>query len=481
METYVKSDATMIKMINKLNKLYFSATICLFLLFLPTVLYAQETTDKDNLDSLMKMASEAEKMEDCETAYNLYNSALGEVELLDTEKYKNKVKELRSVLTTKLYKLESCYKGCNPSERQKALFERAKLLSEEGQRKRMIQILRRMLIGKNEKCAFWKKVRSFLNTIPGEENINENADPCEVPDELKSEMNTAREEVKRLSQEILKYTKINSSTFSKKVDDLINFFRAIEESRLKIYQYREEFMDCDEVYKSLADDSNRLKSMYEQTRDIIVSGYKNIVSDMANKVANLKKQLKLKEEEIGQIKDEYTKLQTKLDALSQFNEQIFNDLFALANIESIKPTLESENKKLISSFENVNEIIKDERKVIEAIQQKYPEYFENGVNLEALKRKKFVVEKMSQMLERFKDAPYGQTIGFNKTLDELNATAKMMDLIIKNTKPKINSTSVLADNKWLVIVFILLVIIGTSSLVAGIILLKRRNKATDVQ
>lgn len=460
------------------NRFYLFTTISVLL---SIALHSYEATAEDSLDSLMRMAQEAEKIEDCETAYNLYNSALDQVELLDAEKYKDKIKELRSVITTKLYKLEPCYKSCNPSERQKSLFERARSLSEEGQRRRMIQILRRMLVGKNEKCAFWKKVRSFLNTIPGEENINENADPCDVSAELKSEMNAAREEVERLSQEVSKYTKIDSSKFSKKVDDIIDFLRALEESRLKIYQYREEFMDCDEVYKGLADDSNRLKVMYEQTRKIIVSGYRAMVAEMAGKVADLKKRLKLKDEELNQIRDEYTRLKRRFDELSQFNEQIFNDLFALANIESIKPTVESENKELVSSFEDVNEIIKDERRVMEAIRQKYPEYFENGVNLEALKRKRFVIEKMSQMFNRFKDAPYGQTIGFNKTLDELNATAKMMDSIIKNTNVKEGSSSPVVDTRLLIAAFTLLALIGVGLLITGIVLIKRRREPTYVQ
>ena len=100
-------------MINRISFIVFSS-----LVLFSFALYAEEAAEgSDSLDSLMKRASEAEKMEDCETAYNLYNSALGEVELMDAEKYKNKIKELRSVITTKLYKLEPCYKGCNPSER----------------------------------------------------------------------------------------------------------------------------------------------------------------------------------------------------------------------------------------------------------------------------------------------------------------------------------------------------------------------------
>ncbi|MGC8928696.1 MAG: hypothetical protein ACP5QK_12335 [Myxococcota bacterium] len=453
-----------------------SLSVFLFSIFL----YAQESEGTQSLDDFMKKAAEAEKMEDCETAYNLYNSALGEVELLDAEKYKNKIKELRSIITTKLYRLEACYKACNPSERQKALFERARALSEEGQKKRMVQILRRMLVGKNEKCAFWKKVRSFLNTVPGEENINENADPCEVSEDIRNEMNTAREEVKRLKQEITKYTNLKKGEFSKKVDQMVEFFRSIEESRLKIYQLREEFMDCDEVYKSLADDSNELKSMYEQTKDIIVSGYKGLVSQMAANVSKLKKQLKLKDEELGKMKDEYTKLKTKFDELSQFNEQVFNDLFALANIESLKPSAEMEGKEISSVFENVNEIIKDQKKVLEVMKQKYPEYFENGVNIEALKRKQFVVEKMSQMLARFKDTPQGQTIGFNKTLDELNATQKMMDSIIKNAKVKDESTPSADNSKLLIILIVALFIVGIVAIVSGIILMKRKKENTDV-
>ena len=463
-------------MINRISFVVFSS-----LVLFSFSLYAEEAAEgSDSLDSLMKRASEAEKMEDCETAYNLYNSALGEVELMDAEKYKNKIKELRSVITTKLYKLEPCYKGCNPSERQKTLFERAKSLSEEGQKKRMIQILRRMLVGKNEKCAFWKKVRAFLNTVPGEENINENADPCEVSEELKQEMNAAREEVKRLQGEITKYTNIKKGEFGKKVDDLVDFFKKIEEARIKVFQYREEFMDCDEVYKGLADDSNQLKSMYEQTKDVIVSGYKGLVSNLVANVSNLKKQLKIKNEEIEKMKDEYTKLKTRFDELSQFNEQIFNDLFALANIESIKPTVETEGKEYSAVFENVNEIIKDEKKVLEVMKQKYPEYFENGVNIEALKRKQFVVDKMSQILGRFKDSPQGQTIGYNKTIDELNATSKMMDSIIKNAKVKDEATINKTDSKWLMIALVLLIVVGVGAIVSGVILM-RRKRTKDVQ
>lgn len=464
-----------------IKKIFFFLSIFLIVITFTSISFAQESEGIKSIDDLMKKAAEAEKSEDCETAYNLYNSALGEVELLDAEKYKNKIKELRSVITTKLYKLESCYKACNPSERQRALFERAKSLSEEGQKKRMIQILRRMLVGKNEKCAFWKKVRAFLNTVPGEENINENADPCEVSDEIKNEMNMAREQVKKLQQEITKYTNLKKGEFTKKVDHIVEFFRSIEESRLKVFQLREEFMDCDEVYKSLADDSNELKSMYEQTKDIIVLGYKGLVSQMAANVANLKKQLKLKDEELNQIKDEYTKLKTKFDELSQFNEQVFNDLFALANIESLKPTAEMEGKEISTVFENVNEIIKDQKKVLEIMKQKYPEYFENGVNVEALKRKQFVVEKMSQMLSRFKDTPQGQTIGFNRTIDELNATQKMMDSIIKNAKVKDETVSTSGDSKILIILIVALFIVGIGAIVSGIILMRRKKESSDVQ
>jgi archaellum component FlaC len=463
-------------MINRISFIVFPS-----LVLFSFALYAEEAAEgSDSLDSLMKRASEAEKMEDCETAYNLYNSALGEVELMDAEKYRNKIKELRSVITTKLYKLEPCYKACNPSERQKALFERAKSLSEEGQRKRMIQILRRMLVGKNEKCAFWKKVRAFLNTVPGEENINENADPCEVSEELRQEMNAAREEVKRLQSEITKYTNLKKGEFSKKVDDLVDFFKKIEEARIKIFQFREEFMDCDEVYKGLADDSNQLKSMYEQTRDVIITGYKGLVSNLVASVSNLKKQLKMKNEELEKIKDEYTRLKTQFDELSQFNEQIFNDLFALANIESIKPTVEMEGKEYSAIFENVNEVIKDQKKVLELMKQKYPEYFENGVNIEALKRKQFVIDKMAQILGRFRDSPQGQTIGYNRTIDELNATSKMMESIIKNAKLKEETGIAKGESRWLVVALVLLVIIGMGAIISGIYLIRRKGSG-DVQ
>ncbi|MCX7959829.1 MAG: hypothetical protein N3B13_12370, partial [Deltaproteobacteria bacterium] len=170
----------------------------------------------------------------------------------------------------------------------------------------------------------------------------------------------------------------------------------------------------------------------------------------------------------------------KRQELSRFNEQIFNDLFTLANIESMKPTAEMEGKEIASVFENINEIVKDEKKVMEMMNQKYPEYFENGVNIEALKRKQFVVDKMSQLLSRFRDSPQGQTIGYNRTLDELNATSKMMDSIIKNAKVKEDAGGGKQDSKMLIILIVALFVAGAGAIVSGILLMRRKKESADV-
>lgn len=85
-----------------------------------------------------------------------------------------------------------------------------------------------------------------------------------------------------------------------------------------------------------------------------------------------------------------------------------------------------EGRRIEQPIEDVRAIIHSEKKVLETLAARYPEYFKDGVNLEGLKRKKLVLEKLAQIMKRFGSRP-DQRIGYSRAMAELDATIAMMD------------------------------------------------------
>ena len=99
----------------------------------------------------------------------------------------------------KLDKLDDCYRACQPSGRQRSLFESAQGAKDRGETKRAVQIARKLLTGKNQRCVFWGGVKDFLAGLPNqaEELANDKVDPCEVTPEVQRDLDTARAAAKR--------------------------------------------------------------------------------------------------------------------------------------------------------------------------------------------------------------------------------------------------------------------------------------------
>ena len=97
-------------------------------------------------------------------------------------------------------------------------------------------------------------------------------------------------------------------------------------------------------------------------------------------------------------------------------------------------SVEVEGRRVEQPIEDVRALLSSEKKVLETLGNRYPEYFKDGVNVEGLKRKKLVLEKLQQMMKRY-GARSDQRIGYSRALAELDATLQMMDKAI-GTEPK---------------------------------------------
>ena len=91
-------------------------------------------------------------------------------------------------------------------------------------------------------------------------------------------------------------------------------------------------------------------------------------------------------------------------------------------------------------------LIQSEKKVLETLSARYPEYFKDGVNAEGLKRKRLVLEKLAQMMKRY-GSRSDQRLGYSRTMAELDATLAMMDKAIGVTPAKADKLAVAEPEK----------------------------------
>ena len=234
------------------------------------------------IERLLAEAAVAEKAEQCEAAYGKYQAAL---EKAGAVAEKARSAELESIAQNKLDKLDECYKACQPTGRQKGLFEAAKNAQVAGEPKRAVQIAKKLLVGKNDKCVFWAGAKDFLRTLPkqSEELDNLKVDPCEVTPEVQTAMEDARKAVKRQQSQLAELS-ADKSKLAQKLPELIELYQKLDATRQKVFELREEYLDCDSVYKPLVEDAGALRDTFERTQGTILGTYKTQLDGIAKRV-----------------------------------------------------------------------------------------------------------------------------------------------------------------------------------------------------
>jgi hypothetical protein len=287
-------------------------------------------------------------------------------------------------------------------------------------------------------------------------------------------MEEARASVKKQQEELEKLEKFKGKT--QKLPDMVSLFRDMDATRMQIFKYREDFLDCDEVYKPLAEDSTQMRESMNRAQDMVVTTYKSQVSSLTKKVKDYQNKLKERDAMLEVQGAELDKLKKQFDEITAFNEEIFNDLFNLVGTESIKFSTNVEGQKIDAPLQDIQALLANESKVMKTIQDKYPEYFKDGVNVEGLKRRKFVLEKMSQMMAKFGKRSQGSSLGYDRAMTEMDATIKMMDKTIAANEGK---------SQWgsLSLKYVLLIVVAAMAVTGGLVLLiarRRRPAGTDV-
>ncbi len=418
-------------------------------------------TTKD-VEALLADAAASEKGEQCEVAYSKYSAALDKAGRLAD---KARGAELESIADNKLEKLKECYTACQPSGRQRSLFESAQAAKERGEPKRAVQISRKLLTGRDQKCLFWGGVKQFLAGLPNqaEELANDKVDPCEVTPDVQKALDSAKADARRQSARLAELF-ADKGKLTKNLDELIELYRSLDGTRQRVFEMREEFLDCDAVYRPLVEDAGKLREVFEQSEGAILSTYKGQLDGLTRKLRNAGGVIAEKNKLLESSASEQERLKTQFDELGKFNEELYNDLFSLAGSEAISFTTQVEGRRIEKPMEEIRALIADEGKVISTLETKYPEFFKEGTNLDGLKRKRLVLEKIGQMLTKFGKAK-GDTHPSNaRALAEVEATVKMLDKAIaaKEGKPgeELSKKSDEGIPGWLIGVGVLAAIAG---------------------
>lgn len=381
----------------------------------------------NEVENLVKAAALLEKSDGCEAAWAKYKEAGDKVlQMRDHAR----AAQISAIVTNKMDKLQACFAACQPNEKQRELFGTAKE-SAEAEPHRAGRILKSLLVGRStDRCVFWSDARALLRTLPGQAEAldQDNADPCAVSPELQKAIAEARDAVKKERSAVadLNYER---SKLPAKVGELADLYRAMDQTRMLLVDLREGLMECDSLDKQLVGDSTGLKDSIGLAQEMVLGTYKDQLASMSRKVRAAQAQLSQKDDLLTTQIGEQEKLKKQLEGLSGLSEEVYNDLFSLTQAESVSFSVDVEGRRIEQPIEDMRALINSEKKVLETLSARYPEYFKDGVNLEGLKRKKLVLEKLGQMMKRY-GSRSDQRLGYSRTMAELEATLAMMDRAI---------------------------------------------------
>jgi hypothetical protein len=378
----------------------------------------------NEVEKLVKEAAQLEKSDGCEASYAKYREAGDKLITLRDQK---RAAQLQGIVTNKMDKLQACYSACQPNDRQKELFTTAKETAE-AEPHRSARILKQLLVGRStDRCTFWSDARSLLRTLPGQAEAldQDQADPCQLSPDLFKAVNDAREAVKKERSAVadLNYDR---AKIPSRLGELADLYRTMDQTRMLMVDLREGLLECDSIAKQLNADSTALKESIGLAQDMVLGTYKDQLAAVARKARAAQAELAKKDELLTASIGEQERLKKQLEGFGGISEELYNDLFQLTQAESVSFSVEVEGRKIEQPIEDVRAIVQSEKRVLETLSTKYPEYFKDGVNIEALKRKKLVLEKLSQIMKRF-SAGSDKRLGYSRAMAELDATISMMD------------------------------------------------------
>ncbi len=420
-----------------------------------------------DIDLLKRCAYKFERSRDCEGAYTIYQELRKRAGSLRSAR---KRRSFIAFVATKLRKLEDCYQKCAPTERDKDFIQRIYASREAGQKRRAYRMILRLVRGKNPRCFTWQIVHRWRRELASQLAIKKHqtsVDPCDMDEETKQKLEEYRSQLAAMEEKLqklqqpfkmpdppppprwaksgkryqywLKRWKRRMKARIKrraqlaqmnKLHQLLKLYRDISALREKIFEIREEFLNCDQIYSQLKAEDKKLKEKMAQAHKTVISIYESQIAYFRNrmhwfarKYHQLKKQKNFQNTDLTQLTQTLQKQRKLLDSVSK-------DLLDLSYLLVLKPKSEGENAPLSDTISSLQSLMKDQSKLIETVRARYPQYLSSAEGRQQLKNHLAALERFERILERFQGQYTGEkSEQISETLQAVRGTILLLEKV----------------------------------------------------
>ena len=436
-------------------------------LFLLGLLALDNPAQADPIDTLQSEAAALKKSRDCEGAFKKYE------ELRNLLNAKPKTRQTRSLLAatqTQLSQLKGCYEKCLPSDAEKQSLEQAQDFETKGQVLRAHSILSSLLRGKNPRCTTWKaaleKRNALTERLPKRrKQQQQQVDPCAMQDDTRQSMQALQTEIRELEQKIAtlqkpeelpnppeppKWAKTERQKYrwtqnwrkkelrklrntqgkrqGERLTQILASYRKINQLREKLFDLRENFQNCDEVYASLKKQSDSLRRTQDSAHQAVVGLYDSRIKSLQGSLGWYRRQYSKGKKNEATDSTTIASLQQSLQDQREMLDNVTQDLVTLSTLLVFKPQQGQEGSLLDNSIGSMNELMNNQGKLLETMRQKYPHYLQTGEGRAALQRHISTLERFEKVLERFQGQQGGKkSEEVEKTLQSVRSSILLFE------------------------------------------------------
>jgi hypothetical protein len=412
----------------------------------------------EEIDDLFEQAAKAEKDGDCATANDLYTRVSG----LSAQLAGEQKAQVNSQVAARLVRTKKCLEDCTITPRDQKLFDSAKAAQAKNETKRVGELCKQMLHGRNTKCKAYNEIRNFCP------QLGEEGDPClSVPEEVKTEVEALEAKLEALKARLGKAVGQAKGGSTKGLDSAVGVLRDMETQYERLFELREIYLQCDSVHTGLVEKTKGLREGRGQVQGAIASGYKSRIGKLLADVESLKAS--------------NTDTRQKLDALNAFTNQVFMDMLTLAEGESLTQKVNVEGQTQQQPGEapadQLAKVMAGDREAIEAMTKSNPDFFATAAGKVGLKKKKESLERIDQLLNKFAEQGFNQGLGYQKAHGEVKGTLAVVNAMLgsEDVTAEDEATAAAGPNTKVIYgaaILLALIILGA----AAMIVLRARKK-----
>jgi hypothetical protein len=398
------------------------------------------SASSNTLDQLEREAGVMERNRDCEGAYKKYEELQEQAKAMSNKRQRTRI---LAFTATKLSRLKECYEKCVPSETDKQYLEQAKELKNKGQNRRSYRMILRLLRGRNPNCSSWQEAHQWRKELAGQiqhKKHQTSIDPCDMEESTQQQLAQEKVRIENLRQELKslqeplqlppppdppkwaskgqryerwlanwkhrtqqKLRRQAESTELQRLQQILQKYREINELRERVFSWREEFQNCDEVHTALKTQSQQLNHSQSQAHVALVGLYDHRLKRFQQQMRWYASRYNKMRKDDKTDKSSFEDLRTAIQQQRELIDNLTQDLLALSNMLVFTPKKDGEGMVLQDSMGDFQRLMSDQKAMFEVLNKQFPGYMQSEQGRQQLQRQLMALERFEKALERFQD------------------------------------------------------------------------------